>query len=315
MDYEWLHSLDSGAAIRADSRSNAALRAMFADMATLVAKQQSLYSILRYMIACFNYSTPKIVIGSHPYSDSVVPHLGSSYSQRDGTADTPTTRIVADHFMAEPDYYTAVRGCIRESWKTLVCGCAWFNATYSTIRDDPGADVNLTARYYYTVEFISVLILHQSKMYNNKHFSILAIGREAQFVASAIRDRVILLDIVCKVTQCRQPAQLSRITYNTNLVGRHPDYSCIPPSAKNMLRGIAKAYVSVQGTQMCDIRQAMSKNIELVSRSGLADLGSKARVNLEQLAQLRDCNTQDKEARLDRLISVLQQQCSHNLLT
>ena len=39
-----------------------------------------------------------MVIGSHPYPDHIVPFLGSSYSQEDDTVDTPTTRIIAQHF-------------------------------------------------------------------------------------------------------------------------------------------------------------------------------------------------------------------------
>jgi hypothetical protein len=82
---------------RSRERSRSLVLEMFADMATLGAKT-SVMSILRYMIACFNYRIDTVVIGSHPYPDGIVPFLGSSYSQRNDTLNTPTTDIIGQHF-------------------------------------------------------------------------------------------------------------------------------------------------------------------------------------------------------------------------
>ena len=73
-----------------------------------------------YMMACFNYRAHIVVIGSHPYPDHIVTFLGSSYSQQDDTVDTPTTRIIAQHFDDDEELESVMGRSVRESWKTIV---------------------------------------------------------------------------------------------------------------------------------------------------------------------------------------------------
>jgi hypothetical protein len=185
MDTERFHANNPKAGDRAMQRSTDLIIRMLVDMATLVTQQRSLVAIMRYMIACFNYRTPTIVIGSYPYSDKIVPSVGSSYSQRSTTRNTPTIDIIRQHFTDDCHTYQNISMCIRESWKTLRCGCAWLNATYVSTQSDNTRDhVKSTLQYYYTIEFICMLISHQVQRYNNRNFTVLAIGREAQFIAS-----------------------------------------------------------------------------------------------------------------------------------
>jgi hypothetical protein len=68
------------------------------------------------MIACFNYRIQKIVIGSHPYPDHIVPYIGSSYSQ-----NTPTLSIISAHFSDAGAIRQDVLQAVRESWKQGHC--------------------------------------------------------------------------------------------------------------------------------------------------------------------------------------------------
>jgi hypothetical protein len=46
----------------------------------------------------YSYDIRYVIVGQSPYPDDIVPYFGSAYSQCDGSVDTPTTRIICDHF-------------------------------------------------------------------------------------------------------------------------------------------------------------------------------------------------------------------------
>jgi len=267
---------DNKAVQRARKRSIRLVREMFADMATLVAQQNSLMSVMRYMVACFNYRVNTVVIGSHPYPDNVVPFLGASYAQQHGTPDTPTTRIIGQHFQDDPELRSLVVRCVRESWKTIKGGCIWLNASYYAVSNKKSTPVMNLKRLQYTVEFICTLLTTQATSYRDKVFTLLAVGKEALYVASSVKQRLLHHNITCTVIQSGQPAQLSRITYNRDLVGAHSNYVCIPPSAKKVLARIAKIYTSVQGTQESDIQYTMTKSVKALIESGMVEVLSKS---------------------------------------
>jgi hypothetical protein len=185
MKVEGFHNGSNRALIRADKRSKTLVLQMFSDMATLVDNQKSIACIARYMIACFNYPIQTIVIGSHPYPDHIVPYMGSSYSQASNTNSTPTLSIIGAHFSDNGAIRQDIVRSVRESWRLLPCGYAWFNATYANPSACNSSDsVEDYSRYLRTIEFICTLILDQKNRYNRSQFKILAIGKDAQFVAS-----------------------------------------------------------------------------------------------------------------------------------
>lgn len=95
-------------------------------------------------------------------------------------------------------------------------------------------------------------------MKGSVEFTILGIGREAQFVASEVQKRVSSNNRRCRVLQCGQPAQLARLTHNTALIGINPEYSCISSIARTLIRHAALA---------CKYSQGTAANYNLPSRS------------------------------------------------
>jgi hypothetical protein len=166
---------------------------MLSDMAALAVTQDSLESIMRHMMACFHYRIKIIAIGSHPYTDSIVPCFGASYSQRDTTPDIPTTRIIAQHFWDDGEMGSLVAQCICESWKTIKAGCIWLDASYSSRPTVDSTDAMSMKRLHYTVEFMCMLRMRQATEYKERTVTLLAIGREAVFVASSVKQRLLYL--------------------------------------------------------------------------------------------------------------------------
>jgi len=245
---------------------------MFTDMATLGANQHSLSSIMRYMIACFNYKIRDIVIGSHPYPDHIVPHYGSAYSQQYNTNDTPTTEIIGQHFSDSPELRSDILSCIRGSWKTIACGCIWLNASYANSLTDTHSAVMANKRLRYMIEFICVLLQEQTESYKTMSFTFLTMGQQGLFVASSVSQRLRCHNIRCTIVQSGQPAQLSRITYNEDLIGVHSNYTCITQSAKTQLMRIARSYRSAQGTRESDIKCTMNKSVKAIVESSMKEI-------------------------------------------
>ena len=209
---------------RSRRRSLSLVLKMFSNMAALAVTQGSMVPIMRYMAACFHYRVDTIVIGSHPYSDDIVPFLGSSYSQKHSTRNTPTTDVIAQHFQDHPAHRSSIVRCVCESWKTIMVGCIWLNASYDNKRTVHSTDVMSIKRLHYTIEFICTLLMHQAAVYKSSSVTLLSMGREAQFIASSVKQRLIYHNISCTIVQSGQPAQLARVTYNRHLVGSDPNY-------------------------------------------------------------------------------------------
>jgi hypothetical protein len=74
---------------------------MLYDMEKMSGDQPYISNILRNMIACHNYSIHSIIVGERPNPSKLIPHIGSSYSQREGTADTPTLKKLLLAFVSE----------------------------------------------------------------------------------------------------------------------------------------------------------------------------------------------------------------------
>jgi hypothetical protein len=158
-------------------RSNRVILAMFSDLAELWEVQESIGSITRYLIACYNYNKHTIIVGEKPYPDHIIPFIGASYSQCVNTKDTPTIEVIAQHFPYNP-YATK---CMRESWKLLGGGYMFLNAYYSK---KPTNDVLLLQRVEHTVEFICNYCEFATAKYEHAGFTLVSIGSMAKYCIS-----------------------------------------------------------------------------------------------------------------------------------
>ena len=95
-------------------------------------------------------------MGLHPYQDIIVPFLGSSYAQLGGTWDTPTTRIIGQHFQDYCDLRPLIVRCDRKSWKTIKAGCVCLNTSYDSGSANVSTSVMHIKRLHYSIEFISL---------------------------------------------------------------------------------------------------------------------------------------------------------------
>ena len=85
-------------AARACKASRRAVIELINSKYTLGHTQTSCIPILRYMALAYCYDIRYVIVGQNPYPTDIVPHFGSAYSQCDNSVDTPTTRIICEHF-------------------------------------------------------------------------------------------------------------------------------------------------------------------------------------------------------------------------
>ncbi len=114
------------------------------------------------------------------------------------------------------------------------------------------------------IEFICVLLQGQTESYGTTSFTFLTMGQQGLYVASSVSQRLRCHNIRCTIIQSGQPAQLSRITYNEDLIG---------VSAKTQLVRIARSYQSAQGTRgESAIKCTMSKSVKAIVESAMQDI-------------------------------------------
>jgi len=181
---------------------------MLCDMGALVHRQKSVVSILHYIGAAYNYKIDKLIIGSHPYPDFIVPTYGAAYAQRSGSQPTPSVRVIQDHFHHRDDRFIKdVGNCVMESWKTLTGGYLWVNSVYAlpTEEDD---DVDTIRRVEATIELIRTLFVYQNETYSVASIEVLAFGSQAAYVASTLSKKLSYNHIKCTIIRCEQPAKM-----------------------------------------------------------------------------------------------------------
>ena len=120
---------------RADLKAVNTLVVLVNEMTSLAKTQPSVSSILRYMTLAYSYDNKYIIIGQDPYPSHIVPCFGSAYSQSKDTQDTPTTRIIYEHFNGPGDSGgSTVRNMIRENWRLIQNGYLFVNSDFSRSR-------------------------------------------------------------------------------------------------------------------------------------------------------------------------------------
>ena len=273
---------------RARFQSDRAVLELITSMAALARTQQSAPSILRYMLAAHNYKITHVVLGAYPYSDNMVPRYGSAYAQCLATPDSPTIDIIRRHFYQDTDDSSTVVDCFRNSWRTLLCGYLWMNVMCSRPSESIN-DVSRLLEIERMQEFMCTLLLRQRDHLGTNSVTILALGREAQYVAYNMSRRLKSQNISCSITNCAQPALLSRVTYNRNVVGVDPNYRCFTPGAIKFITQAASLYKSVQGTPESQILCTMPSAIDSLIGSGIQTLGAQA-LSLSRRAEQINCS-------------------------
>lgn len=276
-------------------RSTNLLLSMLTDMQRLHSSCTSISKILRYMLACYNYSIDTIIVGERPYPSYMIPHLGSSYSQTYDTQDTPTNRVIATHFRDDTD----IVYMMRESWKMLHCGCAFLNAYYTDRSDNP---VLMLERLNMTVEFICTLCEFMHDKYHTDSMTIMSIGNNAKYVVSQVSTRLSCMGINTKTMHTIQPAAYQRYLHMTDKLGIHPDYRCFSASGIKLFLSMLQGYRKHSTLSIQDINMSASTGVSQLLSSGvrnlLVDLG-RISTDISAIKQIDDL-----QQKCDRMIAI-----------
>ena len=261
---------------RSVARSADCILEMLHDMGALVHTQRSVAPILRYLATAYNYKIDKLVIGSHPYPDFIVPTYGAAYAQTSSTQPTPTVSVIQDHFHhKDTRFIRDVGRCVTESWKTITGGYLWVNSVYA-LHTDTEDDVDTIRRVEATIEFIRALLVYQSETYNVAKIEILTFGRQAAYVASNLSRKLSYNHVKCVIIRCDQPAKFARITQNRDKVGQYKQYMCLTPTAIKFVEKMVSVYRSAQGIAESDIRYKMPGAIDSLISSGIKSISTDA---------------------------------------
>ena len=183
-----------------------------------------------------NFSTNTIVIGQSPYPSKLIPYFGSAFSQEKNTRDTPTTQIFGRHF---EDRDLAI-DMIRNNWLMLEEGYILVNADYySQSLGGGNGNVEYVERLQMMCQYLASIIMCKS---GNSTVTILAMGSQASHLSSMIAPRLKANNVTVSGLECNQPASLSRISCNRELIGTDDRYSFCQDSALVYLRGIIELY-------------------------------------------------------------------------
>ncbi len=166
-----------------------------------------------------HYNIDTIVIGRNPYEFQIVLFLGSAFSQVENSKDTPTTSIFASHFKDDK----SAKKFLRYSWKYLPAGTAFINVDYYPSSLGGGSsNIYCVIRVNRTVEFLLYCIISKSSSY--KAIKIMCAGNLASSCGSTLSKRLRYLGINVTQSNFKQPAYLSRITCNQDLIDKEENY-------------------------------------------------------------------------------------------
>jgi hypothetical protein len=153
------HHVDPDCRVHALERSAKLALSMLRDMSELEGQeeQSSMRSMLRHIASACNCKTDKMTVGERPCPDSVVPHMGSSFSQADDSGDTPATRVTKADFTEQPHCADS----IGESWNKLPPeGHLFINSRCS---QRPTSDAALLERVKRTTELTCITCFYMQQ--------------------------------------------------------------------------------------------------------------------------------------------------------
>ena len=232
----------------------------------------ALDKILLYMRCASRYNISKIVIGQSYYPNNMVAHLGAAFSQLDGTKPAPTARIIASHVdpnKGSTNYNDAIE-CITSSWKFLPLGYLFVNADYLPSSMGGGCgDATCLERVHQFIELILMVVTKRRKQGTIVVFSM---GNPAKHVGDVLTDRLRASGYKIRGMNCVQPATLSRITCNKEMIGTHSMYNFGDRSVVSFFECMVSNWSKVKSITLSDIMGDKSRVIPDDTKSGLTNI-------------------------------------------
>lgn len=268
---------------------------MVRDMIEMSGVYPAVTSILRYLIACYNYNIHSIIVGEKPYPSAIVPTLGASYSQTVDSSNTPTIEVISAHFRDEP----MVVDAIRNSWRLLQEGYLFLNAYYSY---RPDSDVLLLERVEMTTEFICTLCEFMASSKGIAHITLMSIGTTAKYVVSQVCNRLQSNSIRHTSIHTIQPAAYHKYMNEPDKVGVQRDYMCFTPSGMVFMRNMIQGYMRCVGLSESDINMSQKPAVSELLSSLVQDLITESDAIQDAITESR--NNIDLEARVDEMTAI-----------
>jgi hypothetical protein len=236
-------------AARACKASRRAVIELINSIYTLGHTQTSCIPILRYMALAYCYDIRYVIVGQNPYPSDIVPHFGSAYSQCDNSVDTPTTRIICEHFDGSDVNDVYIRDMIRNNWMLLESGYLFVNSDFA--RDITRSPIESLRVYDQMVEYLYHVCVSQKPCGFDSSIHIIGLGTAAHHIAVTLASRLRACGYKAISTLDGQPARLTRLTCGAHRIGKSDAYSCLSCSTKKLFRLAAYEWHRVQGVGVC----------------------------------------------------------------
>ena len=250
----WIDRSSSRGSGLSDFRAIAVRARFLCEMHALGGTYAPAHSILTYITCSQHYPIDKIVVGSCPYPQHIVPPLGSAYSQTRDSENTPTTRIFSLHF---EDGETAAEA-LRRSWTLLLQGYLFINADFMPSSMGGGDQhIDSIQRIEMSVEWLICMLLRR-KMGN---VQMMAMGKLALSYCDIARKRLKALGFRVRVLTSKQPVAFSGLSANAHMVGRSDKYSCCTGSSRQFFERMLTSYKSCAASKECDIVLPVLKEV------------------------------------------------------
>jgi hypothetical protein len=177
------------------------------------------------MALAYCYDIRYVIIGQTPYPDDIVPYFGSAYSQCDGSLDTPTTKMICDHFDGSDKNDMYIRDTARNNWMLLECGFLFVNSDLARgVTRSPIEDLRI---YDEMAEYICHACASQKPHGFGGAIHIIGLGTTAHYIAVTVASRLRSRGYRSTSTLDGQPVRLSRLTCGIDRIGKSNAYSCL----------------------------------------------------------------------------------------
>ena len=289
-----------------DTNHRRACNDVICELGSLAPIYPAASSILAYLKCCKCYRIKCVVMGKVPYSSSIVPTLGSSFSQTSESKDTPTSSMFSLHF----DDHVASLSMIRDSWSVLPSGYMFANADFLP-SEMGGGDNNIDCilRVDRMSELMVSILRHGEESWP---ITLIAVGKLALYSCTLIAKRLKALGQKVVIRSCKQPASLATLTSNKHMIGKNEKYSFASGECMKIFRRIVSSYSQGRPRSVRDIIHPilihkMSKNImPRQTKQALMDIHTASSGSCTAVQQrLRDCESADTIEKLKDVVSAM----------
>jgi len=228
------------------------------------------------MALAYSYDIKYVIIGQDPYPSHIVPYFGSAYSQSRDTQDTPTTRIIYEHFNGPDDNGGLnVRNMIRENWRLIQSGYLFVNSDFSG--SHKRTDVERLETYDIMIEYIFSVCVNHKKLGYGTSVTVIGLGTAAHHIAVTVCARLRAAGVSSKATLDGQPARLARLTCGHSKIGVEEAYSCLSATTLRVFRKAAIEWCRVQGSpayteQLLKMSSNQNNNLNTVFMTTVSSL-------------------------------------------